>query len=518
MDSCLVKIKNLSVSVLGGGDLICGSDFLIRPGETVGLFGDSGSGKSVFSLFLLGFLKRSVFSFSGDEAIFSSGGFLFDFFSKNQKEWDFFRSNYISLVFQNPSTSLNPSITCGEQIIEVFKKKGSGKTKEDCLLLLSEVGIVFPEKTFYSFPHELSGGQKQRVVIAISLASNPSVLVADEPTTALDPSVQRSILDLFSSLKKRRKIGVVLISHNIDLIKHYSDRIVVFREGVFLEDSNPDKKNHLSFLSKISKKIKKKKHSSLADFDLYKPSFNYPFVKNMLVFKLNNVSVSFKSKGGVFCALKNISFSFNHGGCLGVVGGSGSGKTTLGRVLCGLEKNFSGSFFYPKKERFIVNNVQMVYQDSYYSFNPKYTVGDSVSEIISLYNSGYSVDDLFNLVSLDVSLKDSFPHELSGGQKQRVSIARALASNPGVIIFDESISALDLGVQFSILELIRFINCKLGVSVVFISHDINSVYYLCSEIAVLKNGSIVDFFKTNKLFSSTRNNYTKSLICDSNFL
>jgi len=215
---------------------------------------------------------------------------------------------------------------------------------------------------------------------------------------------------------------------------------------------------------------------------------------------------------------KNISFSFKHGGCLGVVGGSGSGKTTLGRVLCGLEKNYSGSFFFPKKEGFIVNNVQMVYQDSYYSFNPKYTVGDSVSEIISLYNSGCSVDTLFNIVSLDVSLKNYFPHELSGGQKQRVSIARALASNPGVIVFDESISALDLGVQFSILELIRFINCKLGVSVVFISHDINSVYYLCSEIAVLKNGSIVDFFKTNKLFSSTRKNYTKSLISDSNFL
>ena len=518
MDSYLIKIKNLSISVIGGGDLICDSDFFIKPGETVCLFGDSGSGKSVFSFFLLGFLNRSVFDFSGELAVFNSGDFSFSFFSKNKNDWNLFRSKYISTVFQNPSTSLNPSITCGDQILEVFKKTNQKKSKEDCFVLLKEVGVVLPEKIFKSFPHELSGGQKQRVVIAIALASNPRILVADEPTTALDPSVQRSILDLFSKLKKNRKIGIVLISHNIDLVKAYSDRIVVFKGGRFLVDCDSGYKKHLSFLSKVSKKIKNRKYSLLGDFSFYKPNFNYPFIKNMVVFHLNNICISFKNRGVVFCALNNISFSFKHGGCLGVVGGSGSGKTTLGRVLCGLEKNYTGSFNYPLNFNFLVNNVQMVYQDSYYSFNPKYTVGDSVLEIIKLYNSGYSVDNLFSLVSLDCSLKDRFPHELSGGQKQRVSIARALASNPGVIIFDESISALDLSIQFSILELIRFINLKLGISVIFISHDINSVYYLCSEIAVLKNGSIIDFFKTNKLFSSSRKKYTKSLISDSNFL
>ena len=509
----MIEIKNLSI-LKSGVPLISGSDFVVYDGEIVGLFGESGTGKSVFSLFLLGLLNSDVFSCSADSAFFRSNDFVFDFLSNDAKRWCSFRSSCVSMVFQDPSTSLNPTQTCGKQVVEVFKKLGELDVVGLSLDLFEEVGLVSPKKVFNSFPHELSGGQKQRVVIAIALASNPRFLIADEPTTALDPSVQKSVLDLLVVLKKTRGLSVVLISHNIDLINHFSDRCYLFFNSVFFKKSSPVFKKRFSFLNNILSSIKGRKHVALNTVDFYKPFLTKKNLFNNSVFELSGVSVYFNS----FCALNNVSFSLSCGDCFGVVGGSGSGKTTLGRVLCGLEKNYSGSFDFFGDFSFLKNKTQLVYQDPFYSFNPKYSVGDSVSEVVDLYNSGYLVSDLFKLVSLSPDLASRFPHELSGGQKQRVSIARVLASNPSVIIFDESISALDIETQFSVLELIRFINSVIGISVVFISHDINSVYYLCNKILVLKNGSVVDFFDSKNLFSSKRNFYTKSLISDSNFL
>ena len=458
-----------------------------------------------------------VFSFSADSALFTSGGFCFDFLSKNKKQWCSFRSDYVSMVFQDPSTSLNPTQACGQQVGEVFLLRGVGDVVDSCLGLFREVGLDLPKKVFSSFPHELSGGQKQRVVIAIALASNPRLLIADEPTTSLDPSVQRSVLDLLVVLKKTRKLSVLLISHNLDLIKHYSDKTYLFVGGFFVNKVSSVFKKRISFLNTILNTIKARKRGDLKTVDFYnfyKPSLNHNLLPGGVVFDLKNIFVYF----GSFCALGGVSFKLNRGDCLGVVGGSGSGKTTIGRVLCGIETDYSGSFSFSGGVDFLKKRTHMVYQDPFYSFNPKHTVGDSVFEIINLYKTGYIVSDLFSLVSLGEDLVDRFPHELSGGQKQRVSIARVLASNPGVIVFDESISALDIETQFSILELIRFINTVLGISVVFISHDINSVYYLCNRVIVLKKGSVVDFFETKNLFSPKRNPSTRSLISDSNFL
>ena len=236
------------------------------------------------------------------------------------------------------------------------------------------------------------------------------------------------------------------------------------------------------------------------------------------MFEFKNLSVSFLKRGVSFFALKNISFKVLGGDCFGVVGGSGSGKTTLGRVVSGLHKKYTGLFNFFGGDVFLKKNVQVVYQDPFSSFNPKYTVGNSVSEIIKLYKTNYTVSELFKIVSLKEDYINRYPHELSGGQKQRVSIARVLASNPSVIVFDESLSALDIKTQYSILELIRFINCFLGITVVFISHDINSIYYLCNSIVVLNKGKVVDFFKGSDLFLKKRKKYTKKLILDSNFL
>tara|TARA_B100000530_G_scaffold314671_1_gene243822 strand:+ start:771 stop:2321 length:1551 start_codon:yes stop_codon:yes gene_type:complete len=512
----LLEISNLSI-FNDEESLVDGSDFSVDFGEVVGLFGESGSGKSVFSLFLLGLLDPGVFGFSFDSGAFNFSSGAFNLSSKNLADWLMVRKNSVSMIFQDPTTVLNPTMTCGKQIEEACFNIPLSDRFNYCLKLLSEVNILDCEKTYFSFPHQLSGGQKQRVVIAIALASEPEFLIADEPTTSLDPSTQRSVLDLVLSLKKSRSFGVVLISHDLNLIKYYCDRVYVFKNSRFLSFSDKSAEPYVSVLEKTLLKIKNRKRSGFS-------IENIGFYKNPIssvgdsVFNIKNLSVSFSKKNSLFFALKKISINVSFGDCLGVVGCSGSGKTTLGRVLCGLQKNYSGSFIFPGEGSFLKDSVQMVYQDPFSSFNPKHTIKDSVVEVIKLYKTKYSVSDLFNLVSLNYSLAERFPHELSGGQKQRASIARVLASNPSVIVFDESLSALDIKVQFSILELIRFINSVLGITVVFVSHDINSVYYLCNKVVVLNGGEIIDYFKGSDLFLEKRSSYTKKLIVDSNFI
>tara|TARA_B100000902_G_scaffold395698_1_gene454860 strand:- start:4923 stop:6482 length:1560 start_codon:yes stop_codon:yes gene_type:complete len=516
----LIEIKKLTISK-ESEILINKSDFNISSGEVVGLFGESGSGKSVFSYFLMGFLNRNVFSVSAKKAVFNGVDGFFNFLSDNESKWVSFRKNFVSMIFQNPSTALNPTIICGKQIKEACLFDKGSKTLDYCFDLLKDVGICSPEKVYFSYPHELSGGQKQRVVAAIAIASKPLFLIADEPTTSLDPSTQKEVLNLILTLKKKYKLSVLLISHNLDLINYYCDRVYFFNNSSFLNITKPSDSSFFSDLYGVLKTIKNKSWSksfSVDYYNFYKKSININN-NNSLLFNINNLSVSFIfNKKKLFFALKNISFKINWGDCLGVAGSSGSGKTTLGRVICGLQKKYTGDFIYPDNAFFLKKSVQMVYQDPYSSFNPKYTVGDSVLEIIDLYKTNYLVSDLFKLVSLKEEYIYKYPHELSGGQKQRVSIARVLASNPSVIVFDESISALDIKTQFSILELVRFINSILKITVIFISHDINSIYYLCNKIIVLNNGEVVDFFKSKDFLLKNRNNYTKKLINDSNFL
>ncbi len=511
---CLLDIKGLSIFKKEGA-LISNASLSILAGESVGLFGESGSGKSVFSLFLLGLLNPDVFRVSARSAVFFNDSGGFNLLSKNEKEWNLFRRHCVSMVFQDPSVALNPTIICGKQIEEAFF--GGGGKKRACLNVLKEVGLKNPEKTYSAFPHELSGGQKQRVVIAIALAGKPKLLIADEPTTSLDPSVQRDVLDLILKIKKTRSIGVLLISHDLALVRYFCDKIYVFKNCSFYDSSVNIAKKHLSKKEEIYASIKERV------FEKQKPSQLGGFLlknidPNRALFVLKNISVSFLNKNRLFYALKNVSFQMKHGECLGVVGGSGSGKTTLGRIFCGLEKSYDGEFCFPNTTDFLKNSVQMVYQDPFSSFNPKYTVGDSVCEIIDLYKTSFIPENLFATVGLCSSLLSRFPHELSGGQKQRVSIARVLASNPSVIVFDESLSALDIETQHSLLKLIRLINVNFNISIIFISHNIDSVYYLCSRIIVLNSGCVVDDFSSKNLFSKNRSDYTKKIIKNSLFV
>ena len=510
----LLDIKHLSIFKANEA-LISNSSLSILNGESVGLFGKSGSGKSVFSLFLLGLLNPDVFSVAADSAVFCGDSKKFNLLSKKEKDWNLFRRGSVSMIFQDPSVALNPTITCGKQVEECLF--GVDKKRGKCLDLFREVGLENLEKTYSAFPHELSGGQKQRVVIAIALASKPKLLIADEPTTSLDPSVQKSVLDLILKIKKTRSIGVLLISHDLALVRYFCDKIYVFKNCSFYESSLAVAKKHLlkkeAIYSEIRERVFKQNHVKDWGFFLLKK-----INKNKNLFSFSNLSVSFLNKSRDFYALKNISLEIKFGDCVGVVGGSGSGKTTLGRVLCGLEKNYRGSFEFPKSSGFLKNSVQMVYQDPFSSFNPKYTVGDSLKEIIHLYKTSVNSDMLFKVVGLKPELLSRFPHELSGGQKQRVSIARVLASKPSVIVFDESLSALDIETQHSLLKLIKLINVSFNISIIFISHDINSVYYLCNRIVVLKSGRVNDIFSSNNLFSKNRSNYTKEIIKNSLFI
>lgn len=518
----MLKIENLNISnkqksILKNGSLV------IKRGEFVGLFGNSGTGKSVFSLFLMGLLPAGVFSVSAKSTKFKTDSGFFDFLSETSSGWNRFRSKEVSLVFQDASTALNPTLTCGYQLGEVFDNLNYvGDKKNYCLSLLEEVGLLDPLRVYCSYPHELSGGQKQRVVIAIALASKPKLLIADEPTTALDASNQKDILDLIIKLKSVYQFSVLMISHNLNLLRYFCDRIFVFESGSFFNQSSKEAifniKKHSVLSKNIKNKIFPKRNKSESYFKNYiKQDFS---IKNSVddLLKTINLSVFYKKKQDVFFALKNINFSLKVSDVFGLVGESGSGKTTLGRVLCGIEKNYIGSFNYPKGVSFLKKNIQMVYQNPFSSFNPKKRVGDAVLEIINLYKSNHTVVDLFELVHLNKSYIKKYPHELSGGEKQRLSIARVLASNPSVIVFDESLSGLDIETQYSILNLIKFINFYFKISVIFISHDISSVYYLCNKISVLKNGIIIESFLSDNLFCKSRKEYTKKLINNSFFI
>ena len=513
----MLKILNLSIYKKNNNSILLENvDFFVHSGKTTGLFGGSGSGKTIFSLFILGLINKKTFSVSGEKAFFKHKNFSFDLFSKSDLDWLYFRKNYISLIFQDPSASLNPNMKCGKQIMEGVSK--SENIISACYSLLKEVEIKDYKRVFDSYPHELSGGQKQRVVIAIALASNPKILIADEPTTSLDPIIQKSILILIEKLKKTRKIGVILISHNLTLIKRFCDSIYFINKSSINRLAEfGDKNNYFNKIKNILTKIKNKKLQNNSFVLKKNNKENLFYIKPGIILETIDLSLNYNKNNLRKLVLKNINIKLRVGEIIGLIGPSGCGKTSLGRILAGLNKNFSGKYNFPKNCSFLKKGIQMVYQDPFSSFNPKITIKQSISEIINTYKTNFSFNDLFSLVELDIKYLKSYPHELSGGQKQRVSIARALASNPSVLIFDESLSGLDLSTQYSLLNMIFNLKKILNISVVFISHDVNNIFYLCDNIYVLNNGEIIDNFKGKYLYKKTRSNFVKNFIRDYNF-
>ncbi len=523
----LLEIKNLNIT-FGFNDQIVNavsnSSFKINKGECFAIVGESGSGKSVTALTIMRLIRsNSQLRISG-EAIYENK----DLLNLDESTLQNIRGKKISMIFQEPMTSLNPLHNIEKQITECFSKRQSSD-KSKCISLLKEVGIENPEIRLSHYPHQLSGGQRQRIMIAMAIANNPDLLIADEPTTALDVTIQKQILDLLDNLRKKYKMSLLLITHDLGIVKKIADRVCVMEKGIIVEQnktsivfSHPDHnytKKLINAEPREKKIIKKKREIILS-------------VNNLNVFYKNKNSFLFKNKNQDFQAVKNISFEIAKGETLGIVGESGSGKSSVAQALIKLISS-EGDFFFKKKNisqlheknfRSYRKDIQIIFQDPFASLSPRLTIQDIVSEGLEVHFKDKTKKEMMDLteeiiydVGLDPSMLSRYPHEFSGGQRQRISIARALVLDPELIILDEPTSALDMTVQAQIVDLLLKLQEKKELTYIFISHDLKIIRALSDKIMVMKSGNIVEFEEKKKIFSKPQSDYTKSLLSSAYF-
>lgn len=552
MDNTLLRVKNLSLGLNNPKNeklLIDNVSFDIKKNEILSIIGESGSGKTLTAMSILGLLDKALFNISG-QIIFNKINLL----SVNEAKIQKIRSHYISIVFQNPMSSLNPTMKLGKQIYEVFHSHidlNYNSVNKRIKELIKKVKLDGVKNLFEKYPHEISGGQMQRFMLVMALASSPKLLIADEPTTALDVTVQKEIIEILKSLQKTENLSILLISHNIGLVKNISNKIIVMKEGKLIENNHtqlilqsPKKKYTKGLLSiNINNKKRVKKLNTLQNFEKEIQNNNISkrtrnnrlkllYEKEPLMI-VRNVSkyysrfVNFRKKVN-FKALKNINIKLYEGETLGIIGESGSGKTTLSEVIMKIKKYEFGNIFYKNKNINKFNKtemlnyrkeVQIVFQDPYSSLNPLFNVKEIIAEPIKCHNifeKKSEIDkkckELINDVKIGQSYLNKYPHELSGGQRQRVAIARAISINPKILILDESVSALDVSIQASILNLLTEIKEKYNLSYIFISHDLSVVKHMSDKIAVFLNGKIVEYADADILFKSPKKEYTKALL------
>ncbi len=520
----VIEIKNLDV-FFGHGEsanqVVKSVNLNINPGETVALIGESGSGKSVTALSILQLLPYPLAAHSDTSSIRFQGAELV-----NEKESVLrkIRGNQISMIFQEPMTSLNPLHTVGKQIVEVLTlHKGLNKTlaKKRAIELLDLVKIPDPQGRFDSYPHQLSGGQRQRVMIAMALANDPKVLIADEPTTAVDVTVQAQLLELLAELQQRIGMSILFITHDLRVVKKIAQRVYVMKSGEIVESGTTD-----SVFSTPTHEYTKRLLSSQPSGT---PDAIAPDAKTLVDIK--NVKVWFPIKRGIFRktighikAVDEVSFDIKEGETVGLVGESGSGKSSLGQAILRLI-SCEGSIHFQDQElnslslkelRPFRRLIQVVFQDPFGSLSPRMTIGQIVGEGLNLLeniqDAENAVDQALTEVGLDVSMKNRYPHEFSGGQRQRIAIARALILKPKLIILDEPTSALDLSIQSQIIELLRGLQRKYSMSYLFISHDLNVIRALCHQIIVMKDGKFVETGSSQEIFEQSKNAYTRALI------
>lgn len=548
----LLNVKNLCVRTLENSkhqNLIDGVSFDIKKNEIVGLIGESGSGKSLTSLSILGLLEKNKFNISGE--IIFNGNNLLDLDNNAMME---IRGSEISMIFQEPMSALNPTMKIGKQIFEVFKahKNLSFKnTTERIKKLIKKVKLDNVENLLDKYPHQISGGQKQRVMIVMALSCNPQLLIADEPTTALDVTIQKEIIEILKNLQKSEKLSILFISHDLRLVSNISDKILIMKNGKIIEQGsnkniiNYPKENYtkalLSLIIHDKKRLKKlptvesfdknfkeevetKKERNKRIKNIYSGK---PILEIKNVSKFYNTSKNLFRNNKSFNALSQISLKLFKGETLGLIGESGSGKTTLSNAILKIhefEKGeilFKGKDISKIKERELLEfrkNVQIIFQDPYASLNPLQNIFQIISEPIKFHriclkNEVYEkCKELISDVGLNENFLSRYPHELSGGQRQRVCIARAISVNPEVLICDESVSALDVSIQATVLNLLNLLKKKYNFTYIFISHDLSVVKYMSDKIIVLYNGKIVDYQDADLLFEKPKDNYTKKLI------
>ncbi|ONI78866.1 glutathione ABC transporter ATP-binding protein [Actinosynnema sp. ALI-1.44] len=486
--------------------------FEVKPGEVVAVVGESGSGKSVTAMSALGLLPRKA-KVTG--RIMLGGRDVRGLSGKELRE---LRGNEIAMVFQEPMTALNPVHTIGWQLAEAItlhradRKGGVPDPKQKAVELLRMVGLDRPEHRLKQYPHELSGGMRQRVMIAMAIACDPKVIIADEPTTALDVTVQAEILDLLRELRDRLGTAIVLITHSMGVVADLADRVVVMYRGAVVETGGVDdvllRPSH-DYTKRLLKAVPRLGSGARQAEDVVEP-----------VLSVRNLVVSFGGQR----AVDDISFQIGKGEVVGLVGESGSGKTTAGRCTVGLQKPTDGSVelfgqdiakLSARKMRPLTARIGMIFQDPASSLDPRMTIAECVAEPLVLHKAKdhrKRVDELLDAVELGAATRDRYPHELSGGQRQRVSIARALALNPDLLIADEPTSALDVSVQASILELFLDLQRRLKFSCLFISHDLAVVDMLANRVVVMHRGKIVEQGSRADVFGAPREDYTRRLL------
>jgi len=561
----MLQVNNLKVEFKtseGWIEAVKGSSFSLKKGETLGIVGESGSGKSVSSLAIMRLLPAANSRINGEIRV--NGSNLLKLSEDQMRD---IRGNRIAMIFQEPMTSLNPVLTCGHQVTEAIRVHlgvDQHEAKRRTIILFKEVQLPQPEAVFDSYPHQLSGGQKQRIMIAMALSCDPEILIADEPTTALDVTVQKTILELLHRLKAERNMSLVFISHDLGVIREIADHVIVMYKGEIVETATadaifaspqhpytrgllacrPSPDHHLKRLPVVADFLDgPDKAGSTVDkiraLYAFKPgeieTHRRQIYSQPPILKVDQLCTWFPTGGGLFGkkkdfvkAVNKVSFEVYPGETLGLVGESGCGKSTLGRSILRLIEPTSGAIRFEnidlgklgKKElRQMRRDIQIIFQDPYSSLNPRLTVGDSLMEplqVHQLYENNkmrkQRVLELLERVNLPSEYFNRYPHEFSGGQRQRIVIARALALQPKFIICDESVSALDVSVQAQVLNLLRELQQDFKLTYIFISHDLSVIKHISDRVMVMNKGEIVETGDPEDIYFRPKNEYTKKLI------
>lgn len=553
--AALLSVKNLSLGFKSRNTtnaVLHDISFDVLANEIVGIVGESGSGKSVTNLAVLGLLPQKSVDISSGEILFEGA----DLLNYSNQELQEIRGNAISMIFQEPMSSLNPSMRCGKQVTEILqrhKKLSTQEAKTETLRLFEQVKLPRPESVFKAYPHEISGGQKQRVMIAMAIACKPKLLIADEPTTALDVTVQKEIILLLKELQKETGMSILFISHDLSLVSEIADRVIVMYKGKIVERGSsasifknpqedytkaliyarPSTTERLEKLPTVADFLKGTPPSSPVSTATRTKQHQEIYAKTPLL-EIKNAQkeyytkVSFFGKTESVKAVNDVSFKIYEGETLGLVGESGCGKSTLGNLILQLDKATSGHIFYKGKDltqlktlelRKLRRDIQIIFQDPYSSLNPRLTVGQAITEAMEVHKLYASKKErkaealkLLEQVGLLPEHYDRYPHEFSGGQRQRIGIARTIAVKPKFIVCDESVSALDISVQAQVLNLLNALKEQYKFTYLFISHDLAVVKYISDRLLVMRNGQFEETGEADAIYAHPQSDYTKSLI------